>query len=124
VLCATLCFLVNIFFTKENIMATMSIRDRAGKAISEVEYTPIRVVVAGKQHDLALHLLGAAWQVSEPISGARVCNVHGFYRGIRVTSKHLGKREAKTLAIAQVLARAEQIGAERFNAVLATAKAA
>jgi hypothetical protein len=104
---------------------TFTMRDRANKPYGDpVPYTPIRVVVAGKQHDLALHKSGAQWQVSDPLSGGRVCDVTGLYRGIRVSSRGIGTREAKTLAIAQVQAKAERIGSDRFNAVMAAGKMA
>lgn len=103
-------------------MKTFDIAFKNGDPSVSVSYTPIRVQVGNKRHDLALHKLLAGWQVSDPVSGSRVCHVYGLYRGVRVSSKGFTQREAKALAIAHVQACAERVGIDHFNAVISASK--
>jgi hypothetical protein len=98
----------------------MAVRD--GSMI-ETKYSPIVVIAGTETHKLALHQLPSGhWVVSDPKSGAKIVSVHGQYKGIRTSSRGLTKRELRVYALASVEALIEQIGSDKFNAVLANPK--
>lgn len=102
---------------------TFTMRGRDGKATHlDVEYQPFMVTVDGKRLELALHHWIASWQVSDPVSGAKVCSLYGFYRGIRTGSGSLTLTEAKRRARIQVEELIAQVGVDKFNAALAKAR--
>ena len=104
-------------------MPAFILRDRKHQPFGPpVEYRPLRVVIGNVTHDLALHELHG-WTVSDPASGARVLNVAGSLRGIRVSSQGMGPREATCRARAQVVTLAESVGIDAFNARLVAVRA-
>lgn len=100
-------------------MPTFTMRDPKGKPLGDpVEYTPVHVSIGGHRRELALHKRCSEWQVSDPVTGGRICEVHGMWRGIRVSSSEVKPPEAKRLAREQVEQLAAKVGADRFNARL------
>jgi hypothetical protein len=105
--------------TKHTFTITRT-KDGKNQPAEEIEYTPMRVFVGGKRHILALHqLFPWGWIVSDPKSGGRVLQVHGTYKGIRVSSKGMTLADVKLAATSQVIALAARVGEEKFNQVLA-----
>lgn len=89
----------------------------------EVSYTPIIVIAGSVAHKLALHKNpNDVWVVSDPKSGAKVCVVHGQYKGIRTSSSGLTKRELRMFAVHSVEMIINRIGSDKFNEVLANPK--
>ena len=95
-----------------------------GKATRrDVEYTPFFINVNGKRLELALHHWIASWQVSDPVSGAKVCTLYGFYRGIQTGSGSLTVAQAKREARRQVEELIQRVGIDKFTAAFAKARA-
>jgi hypothetical protein len=107
--------------TFQMTLVALTGRQRKPRKSGPVEFTPLRVEVAGVKHELALHKVNAGWRVSDPKSGCKVLNVNGSYLGIRTSTDGRTKAEIKALAVHQVLALSERVGPEAFNARLATA---
>jgi hypothetical protein len=104
-------------------MPAFILRDRKHQPFgAPVEYRPLRVVVGNVTHELALHEM-YGWTVSDPASGGRVLNVAGSMQGVRVSSAGMGPREATQRARAQVVALAESVGIDAFNARLVAVRA-
>lgn len=100
---------------------TFTLRTKDGRDIESVSYTPLMVIAGTQAHRLALHRhpVLKQWTVSDPKSGAKVCLVHGQYRGIRVSSRDLTLRDVRQLAMADVESLIARVGSDKFNAVLA-----
>ena len=99
-------------------MKTLTIRGHDGKALQEVPYHGIYIKVGEQPVKLGLcHYLGS-WQVADPVSGAKVMTVYGLCRGISCGSGSYGPRQATALARGQLEALINQVGEEKFLAVL------
>lgn len=102
------------------------IRDAAkvgGVRGEPIPYSPLMVIVGSEAHKLALHKNPHGhWVVSDPKSGAKVCDVNGQYKGIRVSSKGLSLRDIRQLALADADTIAQRVGPDRFNEVLKNPK--
>lgn len=98
---------------------TFTAKLQGGREI-EIPYTPLIVIAGTEVHKLALHqdLLGA-WYVSHPSIGYQICPVHGIYKGIRVSSRGISKKEIKQLALADVELVIQRLGSDKFNATIA-----
>ena len=98
---------------------TFELRRRGG-GTETTPYTPLMVIAGTQAHKLALHKdsLGD-WVVSHPPSGAAVVRrITGWYKGCPVSSKGLTQAQARQLALAEVDALIQRVGAARFNDVL------
>jgi hypothetical protein len=69
---------------------------------------------------LALHKSkhGKLWIVSDPNSGAKVCTVTAFYKGMPVASGCLTVAQARLAALADIDSLIDRIGFDRFESVL------
>lgn len=94
-----------------------------GKRTIEIEFTPLLIKAGTVTHRFALHRLSGLWIVSDPQTGGRVCEVAGSYRGIRVSSRDVGPREAARMAKAHLAEFIEKVTPEGFNQRLAAARA-
>ena len=99
--------------------------DRAtGARTLPIEYRPLKVTVGDVEHTLALHQSAGYWLVSDPVSGGRVCTVNGSYKGVLVSSKGMGVREATARAREAVASLVQRTGGpSEWNARLAAARA-
>jgi len=105
-------------------MKTFLILDRlTGARTLPVEYRPLKVTVGDTEHTLALHQSAGYWRVSDPVSGGGVCAVGAWYRGMPVSSKGLGVREATAAARESVASLVSRNGGpDAWNARLAAAR--
>lgn len=107
------------------MLKTFLMLDRAtGARTVPIEYRPFKVTVGDETHTLALHQSAGQWFISDPISGGGVARVYALHKGVPVSSKGLGVREATARArdtIAQLLDRVG--GPDAWNARLAHARA-
>jgi hypothetical protein len=104
-------------------MATFKNLDPNGTRTFDVEYTPLNIKVGDTPYRFALHKIAYGWVVSDPVSGGRVCDVPALYKGIaRVTSSHLGPREAAKRAKEHLAEFVEKVSPEGFNQRLAQAR--
>lgn len=91
-----------------------------------VRYWPLIVISGSETYQFALHRNIAdplSWTVSDPVSGGAVCHPGGQYRGIRVSSRGLSLAEIRPLALLDIEAMIAQVGYEKFNSVIAKARA-
>jgi hypothetical protein len=105
-------------------MKTFLILDRAtGARTLPVEYRPLKVTVGDTEHMLALHQSAGYWRVSDPVSGGGVCAVGAWYRGMPVSSKGMGVREATAAARESVASLVSRNGGpDAWNARLEAAR--
>jgi hypothetical protein len=97
---------------------------KTGERTVPVEYRPLKITVGDVNHTLALHQVAGEWRVSDPISGGAIVWVQGLYKGIPVSSKGLGVREATARARVCVGALVDRVGGpSEWNARLAHARA-
>ncbi len=105
-------------------MKTFLMLDRAtGARTLPIEYRPLKVTVGDETHTLALHQSAGQWLISDPISGGGIARVYATHKGMPVSSKGLGVREATARAhdtIAQLMYRVG--GPDAWNARLAYAR--
>lgn len=95
-----------------------------------VAYTPLMFIVGTEVHRLALHKAINSlpdeykeWDVSEPLTGMRVCRVRASYKGAGpISSRGMRVSDAKQCALACVEEVISREGSDRFNAVVAAAK--
>lgn len=99
--------------------------DRAtGARTLPIEYRPLKVTVCDVEHTLALHQSAGCWRVSDPVCGGGVCSVNGSYKGMPVSSKGMGVREAIAAAREAVASLVRRTGGpDEWNARLAAARA-
>ena len=105
-----------------------TIRTMSDKGRSAPIQSHLLVCHAGTEtYTLHLHRDGGdrreEWVVSDPVSGMKVCFVHDWYKGLKLSSRSLNKPRAFPLAVAQVEALIERVGSEKFNNVLAAGRA-
>jgi hypothetical protein len=105
-------------------MKTFLMLDRAtGARTLPVEYRPLKVTVGDTEHTLALHQSAGYWRISDPVCGGGICSVNGTYKGMPVSSKGMGVREATAAArdaVASLVSR--NGGPDAWNARLAAAR--
>ena len=104
-------------------MNIFKLLDKQGKRTIGVEFTPLLIKAGTVTRRLALHRLAGLWLVSDPQSGGRICEVAGSSRGIRVSSRDVGPREAARLAKAHLAEFIEKVTPDGFNQRLAAARA-
>lgn len=106
-------------------MPTFLMLERAtGARTMPIEYRPIKVVVGDVTHTLALHQSAGQWLVSDPVSGGGITRVGGRYKGMPVSSKGMGVREAIAAAREAVASLVRRTGGpDEWNARLAAARA-
>ena len=107
-------------------MKTFLILDRlTGARTMPVEYRPLKVTVGDAEHTLALHQSAGYWRVSDPVCGGGICSVNGSYKGLPVSSKGMGVREATAAAREAVASLVRRSGGpDEWNARLAAARKA
>jgi len=71
---------------------------KTGSRTLPIEYRPLKVTVGEENHTLALHMVAGEWKISDPVCGGGICMVENWYKGVPVSSKGLGVREAKIRA--------------------------
>jgi hypothetical protein len=105
-------------------MKTFLILDRVtGARTLPVEYRPLKVTVGDTEHTLALHQSAGYWRVSDPVCGGGICSVNGLYKGVPVSSKGMGVREATAAARESVASLVSRNGGPaEWNARLAAAR--
>ena len=105
-------------------MKTFLMLDRlTGARTVPLEYRPLTVTVGDQTHTLALHRSGGHWLISDPISGGQIARVGSTYKGMPVSSRDLGVREATAEARSTVAQLAHRYGPAEWNARLAAARA-
>lgn len=104
-------------------MQTFLMLDRlTGARTLPIEYRPIKVTVGDLTHTLALHQSAGRWLISDPITGGGICEVGATYKGMPVSSKDLGVREARLAAASTIKQMIHRHGAAEWNARLAAAR--
>ena len=90
-----------------------------------IEYRPLTVTVGDQTHTLALHRFNrnGDWLISDPVTGGGIARVGGTYKGMPVSSRDLGVREATAEARSTVAQLAHRYGPAEWNARLAAARA-
>lgn len=87
-----------------------------------VKYYPFTIMVNGFEIHLALHRSldkSKEWDVSEPLSGARVSRVEGSYKGVPCQTKNFTVQEALAGANDTLKALIERVGNQKFLEVVA-----
>lgn len=107
------------------VRPTFLMLERAtGARTVPIEYRPIKITVGDQTHTLALHQSAGQWLVSDPISGGGIARVNGRYKGMPVSSKGLGVREATARAREDIEALVRRHGGpDVWNTRLAAARA-
>lgn len=105
-------------------MKTFLMLDRlTGTRTVPLEYRPLKVTVGDQTHTLALHQSGGHWLISDPVTGGGIARVGSTYKGMPVSSRHLGVREATAEARSTIAQQAHRYGHAEWNARLAAARA-
>lgn len=104
---------------------TFQIRDAKGQPHGEpIPYHPLQVTAGAEAYKLALHTdFRGAWIISDPISGGKVLDVPGCYKGVRVSSAGYTYRQIHPGAQVELDLLIQRVGAEKFNQVLAKGRA-
>lgn len=110
---------------------TFQPRDRKGKLMSAIEYTPLIYIAGTETHRFALHrnLTSAMrqdmkdWHVSELATGMHVRTVRSSYKGMPCSSRGLTLAAARRAAMATLDEFLESIGSDMFNKTIAKAQA-
>lgn len=83
--------------------------------------TPYDALIYSRQSSVwrfALHKVGRAWVISDPVSGGRICEVSAFYKGCPVASGDLSLKNARLAALVDLDSLVDRVGFERFSHVL------
>ena len=93
---------------------------RAGGKTEPVEYYPLVFIRGSDAWRLALHrepvLAGKGeWQVSDPVSGYKVCRVTATYKGVPVSSHDLTVSQAREAAQIDLDSTVDRVGVDRFT---------
>lgn len=104
------------------VTKTFKAQLKNGGPPTPVKYYPFTIMVDGFEIHLALHraLDGSKeWDVSEPLSGARVTRVEGWYKGVPCKTKNFSVQEALAGANDTLKALIERVGSQKFLEVVA-----